>query len=335
MRNMPRYVIHIGPHKTGSSYLQAAFQALRSQFLEHGVWYPEQWQGEDKLGHHRLVHRLRTKTDEGLAEDFAFLNGSSYETILISAEDLSDLKPEEIAQLRILLGECSSHVIFYCRRWSELLPSGWQELIKHGHTTTFSEFLSTCFINPFSSHVINYSRTLRRYAECFGISNLSLVSYSNIMDDDGDIFANFCKNFLAWKDPPKPVHSRVNVSLAPMEVELIRALSAIEWSRTGRKSDEIIHGYRRNLGKLDLSLPLSAMEKCLDHAKINEGVGPLENLHGVLFKEFGSLLVEPRAGPRLFVPKLSEVPYVRQDYLLSDGVVGSLQGIYREIRGQV
>jgi hypothetical protein len=332
---MRNYVIHIGPHKTGSTYLQAAFQALRLQLLERGISYPEQWQGDDKLNHHGLAQRLRAIPDDGLAEEFAKLNASDCETILISAEDLSDLRPDEIAKFRSLLGECTTRIVFYCRRWSEILPSGWQELVKHGDTTTFPEFLSANFLNPSGAHVINYSRTLRRYAECFGISNVSLVSYNNIVDDDGDIFDNFCENFLLWKDPPRPVRGRVNASLSPVEIELIRALNAIEQSHTGQKGDEIIHGYRRNLEKLDLFVPVAAMQKNLGHAMINEGVGPLENLHGALFKEFGSLLVEPRSGPRFFYPRLSNIPYVRQDYLLSDGVANSLLDCYRKIRNQV
>ena len=75
---MPRYLIHIGPHKTGKTYLQAAFHALRPQLLERGIWYPDQWQGDDKLGQLRLVQRLRGSSSDGLTEEFAALNASGY-----------------------------------------------------------------------------------------------------------------------------------------------------------------------------------------------------------------------------------------------------------------
>jgi hypothetical protein len=332
---MPRYLIHIGPHKTGSSYLQSAFQALRPHLHSRGVWYPEQWQGEDRLGHHRLAQRLRAGWDDGLVEEFAALNSSNHETILLSAEDLSDLKAEEVATLKGLMGASPVRIVFYCRRWSEVIPSGWQELVKHGNRSTFLEFLSSHLANPNGAHVINYSRTLRRYAESFRLSEMSLVSYSNIVDGGGDIFANFCASFLSWMDPPNPDLARVNVSLDPAQVEVIRALNAIEWARSGRDGSDILRSYLRNRAAFDLSALESVMRQHIVHAKVNEGTGPLNNLHAELFKEFGPLLSEPRSGARFFVPKLAEIPYVCRDYLLCDGVAASLQDIHRKITGQM
>jgi hypothetical protein len=330
---MPRYVIHIGPHKTGSTYLQAAFEALRPQLMERGIWSAEQWQGEERLGHHRLVRRLRAEADDGLAEEFASLNASSHQTILLSAEDLADLGSEHIARFKSCLGESPARVVFYCRRWSELLSSGWKETIKHGHTITFPEFLSGQLANPAGSNVINYGQTLGRYAEHFGMANISLVPYSNIVDNHGDIFAHFCENFLAWKNPPKPPEERMNVSLDPVEAEIIRALNAIERERSGRSSEEIYFNYSRNLGKFDTSLVVSAMQRHTAIARMNEALGSLKLLHAELAQAFGSLLVEPRSGLGLFVPRRAEIPYLRQDYLLCDGVVAALKDIHRRIGG--
>jgi hypothetical protein len=329
---MPEYVIHIGPHKTGTTYLQAAFQTFRPQFLRRGIWYPEQWQGDDKLGHHRLVQRLRARTSDGLGEEFASLNASNHEVILISAEDLSDLKPDAIRYFKGLLADASAHVVFYCRRWSELLPSGWQEHVKHGETITLPEFLAAHVVNPFGTHVINYSRTLDRYAEHFGISNIRLVSYSNLLDVGDDLFIRFCKNLLSWDDPPKPNSERVNTSLNPIDVELLRSLNAMEAAHAGHSSSELFRRYRSKASALDVSIPVAAMKQHTGHTRINEGTGALQLLHTELFKKFGSLLAEPRHGQLLFAPKQAEIPYVRQDYLLASNVVESLHEIYRKIR---
>ena len=145
-------------------------------------------------------------------DEFEFLNGSGNETVLLSAEDLVGLSAANILTLRSLLGGASARVIFYCRRWSELLPSGWQELVKHGHTMTLPEFFSAHVVNAPGSNIINYGQALDRYAEHFGLENISLVSYSNIIDNNGDLFVHFCRNFLSWTDPPPPALDRVNVS---------------------------------------------------------------------------------------------------------------------------
>jgi hypothetical protein len=333
--NAPMYLIHIGPHKTGTTYLQAAFQAMRSTLLERGILYPELWQGADKLGHHRLAQRLRTKADEGLIGEFTSLNGKRYDTILISAEDLADLGTDSIAYFKSLLGGAEARVIFYCRRWGELLPSGWQEMIKHGHTITFPEFLSEHAVNSFGSHVINFGHTLARYVEQFGLPHISLVSYSNIVDSGRDLFTHFCQEFLSWDNALVPQHGKVNISLDPVEVEIIRALNAIELSCGSEKSNVIFRGFQQSKNKFDLSNLIAAIKNNMGHARINEGLGPLQYLHSELFRQFGQLLVEPRTGPRLFVPKLLEVPYARQDYLLFGGNAAIIQDVHRKVHDAV
>lgn len=328
---MPKYLIHIGPHKTGSTYLQGAFRALRPQLLERGILYPEFGQGPDKLSHYKLAHRLRTNDYAGMSDEFFSLNDPRYETILISAEDLADVRGDGIAQFRSLLGDAPARVVFYCRRWSELLPSGWQEMVKHGETTTFPEFLSGHTVNAFGSHVMNYGHTLARYAEHFGLPNVSLVSYSNIVDAGDDLFRNFCRNFLNWPDPPIPSLGRVNVSLDPIEVEVIRALNAIDRGCGGQKSNAIFLAFWQAKPTLDLSDLLAAIKGHVSHLRVNEGLGVLQHLHSELFRQFGSLLVEPRTGQQLFTPRVADIPYVRQDYLLAGRHASTLLNLYKKV----
>jgi hypothetical protein len=328
---MPKYFIHIGPHKTGSTYLQAAFRALRPQLLERGILYPEFGQGPDKLSHDKLAEKLRANDYAGLSDEFGSVNDSRYETVLISAEDLSDIRSDGIAHLKSLLGGAQARVVFYCRRWSELLPSGWQELIKHGETTTFPEFLSSHMVNAFGSHVMNYGHTLARYAEHFGLPNISLVSYSNIVDSGGDLLINFCRNFLAWPDPPVPSLGRVNVSLGPVEVEVIRALNVIDRAHGGKQSSHIFRAFRQAKPTLDLTDLLAAIEGHVVRLRVNEGLGALHYLHTELVRQFGGLLTEPRTGPQLFAPKVSDIPYIRQDYLLGSGPAAALLDVYERI----
>ena len=330
---MPRYLIHIGPHKTGTTYLQASFQALRQSLLERGICYPQMWQGEYPLGHQRLAPRLQSGTDDGLADAFRRLEDQGCHTILISAEDLSDLTDYGVAYFRSLLGNAAARIIFYCRRWSETMPSAWQETVKQGHTMTLPEFTAENIGAPLESKLMNYDLILRRYSEQFGADNISLVSYSNIIDDDGDLFVHFCRSFLSWIDPPVPDLGKLNVSLDIVDVEVIRALNVIEQSAGGARSSAIRQSYMRHKNELDLSKLASAIESDIHHLRINEGFGPLQHLHERLFQQFGSLLVEPRSGPRLFTPRSAGVPYARQNYLASDECAAALQDIYRRIHG--
>ena len=118
---MPRYVIHIGPHKTGTTYLQVLFRQLAPQLRQRGIFYPLEWVGDHSPGHVRLVQRLRAGQDEVLADEFDALHASAYEIVLISAEDLSILPRESVALLKSYLREQPVSILFYFRGWLGLL----------------------------------------------------------------------------------------------------------------------------------------------------------------------------------------------------------------------
>jgi hypothetical protein len=331
---MAKYVIHVGPHKTGSSYLQAHFAGLRPQLAARGIAYPAQWHNGD-LGHHALFRRLRER-DPGLRAEFAALRDPANRLVLISSEDLSDLKPEELAFFRELVGDAAVQIVFYCRRWSELLASGWQELVKHGHLATFPEFFAGCVMNPFASHVLNFAIRLARLAEAFGEDALRLVSYNHLVDRKIDLFRHFARRFLAWDDPPSPAApGRINPSLGPIESELVRALHALERARTGERGPMLFANYLRAKASLDTAPLVAAMERELRSLTINEEAPGLRLLHGQLYQDYGARLVEPRAGPHLFAPVRRQLPFVGQNYLLAKGMLDHLARVYDQLHGPV
>jgi len=121
---MPNYVIHVGPLKTGSSYLQWSFLKYRNELLARGICYPDDWGTVN--AHYWLVDRLLAGDMAPLAADFDRLSRSGYETILLSSEGLSGLNTEQIGRLRDLLGGAQISIVFYCRCWSEILFSSWR-----------------------------------------------------------------------------------------------------------------------------------------------------------------------------------------------------------------
>jgi hypothetical protein len=144
---LARYLIHVGPHKTGSTYLQKGFSRLRGALFELGARYPMHWADPESKSHVHLVRRLK-EADPDLAREFASLNALANQTIILSSEDIVDLPVEALRRLRHLLGGRSVSIIFYCRRWSELIPSAWQEVVKHGGAEGLPEFLAQHLINP-------------------------------------------------------------------------------------------------------------------------------------------------------------------------------------------
>lgn len=327
---LARYVIHVGPHKTGTKYLQRGFYDLKGVLYQQGVLYPTRWTDERNRNHGLLVKRLRAG-DRTLEAEFAELNASPNQTIIISSEDIVDLPQEAMFYLKRLLGSETVSLVFYCRRWSELIPSGWQETIKQGGTVQLQEFLAQQMANPVGSTMLNYDQPLSRLSTVFGLGNIRLVSYSNLVSTDTDMLAHFLATFAKWRDVPARPRARENTSLDFRDVEIIRALNSLASARHGSARPGIAPRYLELKPKLELSRILAAMERSSRQIEVSEASIGLRLMHEVIFERYGGRLVQPSSGFNLFDLRAAKVQYVGQDYLLAEGVREDLLEVYRRI----
>jgi len=321
---MPRYVLHIGPHKTGTSYLQVLFRDLTSQLQSRGILYPQQWTTEFVLGHAALARRLQEGPDERLRSEFQEVNASGSDIVLISAEDLSNLSTEQIATLRDCIGGYPVSVVFYCRRWLELLPSVWQELIKHGRTFNLPEFAAMQLVNPLDSLALNYARTLDKFAAVFTRESLFLVSYSNIVDGGGNIAEHFFREFLSWHDAPVARKVRINASLSLLDTEMIRILNAMRAMRGESADAGARDRYLQLRGDLDLDVARAAMERHNVSLLLDENAPGLRRMQDEIFEQYGDRLMPPRAERRFFSRRKGGMKYIDSSYLLEPGVLQAI-----------
>src|ERR1700739_379591 len=101
-KTMTRYLIHVGPYKTGTTYLQHAFTAMRPILPSRGICYPENWGSIH--GHHILTAQLQRDEKASLRDAFGRLAGAGDTTILLSSETFSSLTDGQVADLRDVLG---------------------------------------------------------------------------------------------------------------------------------------------------------------------------------------------------------------------------------------
>ncbi len=332
--SLPRYIIHIGPHKTGSTYLQGSFQSLRPELLRRGILYPEiWWHSPMNSSHSRLAEQLARGDYEALSKQFKTLNASGHCVILVSAEDLDGLKPDHVATLRSLLDGAPAEIVFYCRRWSELIPSSWQQRVRgRGQTLTLPELFSEHLYSPSQSSLINYDRVLGHYAEAFGIESIRLVAYSVLRERGLDLVAHFARSFLGWPDPPLGgLPTRPNSSLSLTDIEIIRALNVIDQTRPTQQGRGMRRVYLRRKQKLDIALLTAAMEKHMSKLCFDEAAPGVRNLYEALATKYGNRLVPPAPGKRFFLPQFAEIGFVHPNYLLEPGVSDALYEIYEAI----
>ncbi len=147
-RGQPSIYLHIGPPKTGTTYLQDVVWRNRQRLRRAGVSLPGsrstdhfhaaldlrdiQFGGYDNPEAHGAWPRLVAETARaGTAK------------ALISHELLAGATPDEIARLARDLASHELHVICGARDLARQLPAVWQESLKNRRSRTFDAFLAT------------------------------------------------------------------------------------------------------------------------------------------------------------------------------------------------
>jgi sulfotransferase family protein len=218
---MTKLFLHIGPHKTGSTYIQKYFFANRDQLLKLGLNYPSAGIGP-QYGHHQMIEKIRRLNQNELDEYIVPFVGSAIN--LVSSENFDRLKLRDIKKLGRALANLDVRIIYYCRNYVDLLPSWWQERVKHKSTISFYEFVLPHILKPFSSNIVNPGVVLDLYADVFGKSNITVIDYDAARQKDGILQPLFELLRIALGAVKNEV---VNRSVKLELVEIIRALNTI------------------------------------------------------------------------------------------------------------
>lgn len=240
-----KFVLHIGPHKTGSSYIQLECATCRDQLRQYGILYPRTWNKEE-FAHDAIYHQLRQKHD-----DFFFSNfgtavaeaGPGIELMLISAENIEYLEPEAIEVIAKKFVPSCTKIVYYVRSWPALLSSTWQERVKHGATVTFAEHAAQHLDNPLLSAVLNYNIVLSRYAEVFGADHIELRIYDNLLDTGQDLFEDVIGLCLGTQSPLRGRGIKENASLTALDIEIVRLLNGVILGPSGALTTGVLNGY--------------------------------------------------------------------------------------------
>ena len=330
---MPEFIIHVGPHKTGTTYLQLSFKANRLALQQRGTIHPTMWDyTAGNPSHLPLAQKLKAGDRDGLAQDFAALLGSGAERVLISAEDLSNLDVPGVQLLQSLLAGSAARIVFYVRRWSELLPSSWQESIKQGQTWTLPEYMLLSLQNVSQARLLNFERKLAPFAEVFGPDAVRLVSYSELRDREIDLFQHFAAHFLDWPDAvPGGVPPQANASRDVATTEILRMMNVLSHRQTGSATDRIRQKFDRLPDRSFLAPVAAAIEAHALTQRFNDNWPALQALHEQLVEYYHDRLVPPKRRRLLFSPKARPLPYAGAGYLTEPGVVDSLTALHEQL----
>ena len=222
---MKKLFIHIGPHKTGSTYIQKNLFAQSDSLRKHGVLYPESLIGP-QWGHHKLVEKIKQRNADKIAEFFEI----DEERVLLSRENFEALTKDDISFLSKFTEKFTIEVIFFKRAYSKLLVSAWQESVKQGESKTWSEFFLNHALKPFQSKILNSSSVLDNWSMLS--KHIHVFDYDAMLSEGLDIAKTMCSKVLNIELAVEA--AAVNRSMNLADIEIIRMLNHRYYERTGQ-----------------------------------------------------------------------------------------------------
>jgi hypothetical protein len=223
---MPRIVLHIGPHKTGTTYLQARLHENREALRAVGVDY---WSGglEGATAHHKIAEVTRSGDEAALASLLQPLGNAPQDVVILSSENFDLLRAPGLGRLKAALPAGRAvEVVYFARDATELLLSNWQEHAKHGGVLGFHAYAIEHLAAPLASPLLNPCRVLDVYRNAFGADAIKVVDYDGARAA-GDIFDAFamacgCPEITRFGTP-----LRTNITMELWLAEFMRALNVL------------------------------------------------------------------------------------------------------------
>ena len=222
---MKKLFIHIGPHKTGSTYIQKNLFEQSDALKLQGVLYSDSLIGP-QWGHHKLVEKIKQRDTDTIAEFFE----TDEDRVFISSENFEDLTKEDISFLSKFTEKFTVEVIFFKRAYSKLLVSAWQESVKQGESKTWSEFFLNHALKPFQSKILNASSVIDNWSII--ANHIHVFDYDAMLSEGLDIAQTMCSKLLDVELTVKA--AAVNRSMNLADIEIIRLLNHRFKERTGQ-----------------------------------------------------------------------------------------------------
>jgi len=238
---MKRLILHVGPHKTGSSYLQKRLMLSRPVLEQQGVLYPEQF--FFVFGHHYLCQALNKKVLSS-EDQFSIDSINSFEgDVILSSENFSVQPRRFFERLRDVFDAEEILLSYVYRTPTDRLFSYWNEQVKHGSVEGFYEYTGPIFMRPYIVKDVNYLIFLKMVSDVFGRDSVRIIDYSSIRKN-----SNACSAFLSSVSLGTLIpdtNENVNSMWLAEDIEIIRQLNAVHIANGKLPKERIRESYKR------------------------------------------------------------------------------------------
>ncbi|MDN5744448.1 MAG: hypothetical protein L0H31_04925, partial [Nocardioidaceae bacterium] len=150
-------VLHIGPHKTGTTALQNSLWHSLAQLRAHGIAYPGRFAHEMDPAMAVALNRVDPGKNFDLHVDYwhrmlGELRAESTRIGVLSSEFYAEAKDERIAWLLDTLGD-KVQVVITLRPLARIIPSQWQQYVQGGLASSYSDWLHNALDDPDAAQV--------------------------------------------------------------------------------------------------------------------------------------------------------------------------------------
>jgi hypothetical protein len=226
-------LLHVGPHKTGTTAIQHAFRFAGPALTEHGVRYAASRRhrvdaaqavrsADPKPGDRHGLRQWRALVDEARA--------SADARVVISSEWLSEATPAAIPRIVEDLGVDRVHVVVTLRPLASILPSQWQQYVQGGIHLAYDEWLDAVLLHPdrrvtpsfWQRH--RHDQLMGRWVDVVGSDRVTAV----VADErDPEFVLRTFEALVGLPERTLVLHEdRSNRSLTWPEIEVVRRIQA-------------------------------------------------------------------------------------------------------------
>jgi hypothetical protein len=233
----PRAYVHIGPPKTGTTYLQTIIWRNRKRLAGNGVQVPLTERAHfyaaldlrdmDFRGHDNPVRRGAWST---LAAAVDKAPGGSVS--LVSHELFAGAAEAQIARLADDLGPAQVHVVYGARDLARQLPAMWQESVKIRSQRTYDDYLAQAMRQLRTGKTStgfwraqHQPATLARWATRIPADRIHVVTIPQRGGGQDLLWQRFCAAIGIDPDGYTPALPTANPSLSAEETEVLRLVN--------------------------------------------------------------------------------------------------------------
>ncbi|HUG29250.1 MAG TPA: hypothetical protein VMQ65_01880 [Candidatus Limnocylindria bacterium] len=271
-------LVHIGPHKTGTTSVQSAFHLARRVLAAHGVHYA----GPDRHPVIAVQAAVESRVDSGRRANsgerwralVAEIARHPAERVVLSSEWFSEADDAAIRRVVGDLDPARVHVAVTVRSLARLLPSQWQQHVAAGLTLAYEPWLDAVFGRPDSAPATTFwgrhrhDRLVARWAEVVGMERVSVVVVDEV--DRGAVLRGFERLVGLPNGALVPEPDRANRSFTAPEAELMLAVN------TALVAESVDSNLRLNLGLYGAAATLRLREPGVGEPRIETPAWALE-----------------------------------------------------------